>query len=157
LKALLDLIKNRAIRHGLTLDAGSPGMAIHEQTTKLSVKHMEEMASRQITTQGPKPYPKNVVLLIDECDFPLNADILDRKAAASVHDTLFKFYSSVMGGADMLRFVFLAGVTDFPFRRMFSGLNGVTEITMDPSYSTICGFTAEEIRSRLQAQFKADP
>ncbi|MDR1041340.1 MAG: ATP-binding protein [Deltaproteobacteria bacterium] len=144
---LLDVIKVRAIRHGLTLDAKSPGTAINELITKVSVKHMEHMASRQKNDMGPESDPKNVVLLIDECDFPLNANIRDPKALASINDTLYKFYSSVKGGADMLRFTFLAGITEFLFRRMFSGLNDDTEISLNPAYSTICGFTVEEIRS----------
>ncbi|MDR1086781.1 MAG: AAA family ATPase [Endomicrobium sp.] len=49
-----------------------------------------------------------------------------------------------------MRFVFLTGVSQFSELSIFSGLNNLNNITMNPKYASICGYTQEE----LECNFK---
>ncbi len=44
-----------------------------------------------------------------------------------------------------LRFVFLTGVTKFSKAGPLSGLNNLTDITLDPRFGALCGYTDEEL------------
>ncbi|MCL2823784.1 MAG: ATP-binding protein, partial [Polyangiaceae bacterium] len=46
-----------------------------------------------------------------------------------------------------LKFVFITGVTKFAHVSIFSGLNQLTNLTLNPHYADICGFTHEEVMS----------
>jgi len=49
----------------------------------------------------------------------------------------------VIKGADAhIRFAFLTGVSKFSKVSLFSGLNNLNDITVDPDYSALCGYTA---------------
>ena len=50
-------------------------------------------------------------------------------------------YSVVKDSDAHVRFSFLTGVSKFSKVSPFSGLNNVTDITLDPHYSAICGYT----------------
>ena len=44
-----------------------------------------------------------------------------------------------------VRFTFLTGVSKFSKVSLFSGLNNLTDITLDPRYSAICGYTDADL------------
>ena len=44
-----------------------------------------------------------------------------------------------------LRFVFLTGVSKFSKAGLFSGLNNLNDITLDPEFSAICGYTDHDL------------
>ncbi len=46
---------------------------------------------------------------------------------------------------EQLRFVFLTGVSKFSRAGLFSGLNNLRDITLDPRFGTLCGYTDEEL------------
>jgi Predicted AAA-ATPase/PD-(D/E)XK nuclease superfamily len=55
---------------------------------------------------------------------------------------------SVLKGADAdLRFVFLTGVSKFSKVSLFSGLNNLRDITIEPEYSAVCGYTDADLDS----------
>ncbi|MDR1313207.1 MAG: AAA family ATPase [Deltaproteobacteria bacterium] len=87
----------------------------------------------------------NVALLIDEYDFPLLCNINDQKKANEIRIQLHHFYSAIKGSSDFLRFIFVTGITKFSQASFFSSMNNVDDLTLDPRFSAICGFTLEEI------------
>ncbi|MDR1040381.1 MAG: AAA family ATPase [Deltaproteobacteria bacterium] len=89
----------------------------------------------------------NVVLLIDEYDFPLIGNLENPLKIEEMRKHLHSFYSAIKGCMEYLRFVFITGVTKFRQLSLFSALNNVEDITFNPEFSTICGFTREEIES----------
>ncbi|MDR1312640.1 MAG: AAA family ATPase [Deltaproteobacteria bacterium] len=93
--------------------------------------------------------PKNVVLLIDECDFPLLGNVDSTEKAVQIRDILHEFYSAIKDCDDMLRFTFITGVTKFSQLSIFSGMNNIRDISLDPKFSAICGFTEDEIVSNF--------
>jgi hypothetical protein len=44
-----------------------------------------------------------------------------------------------------IKFVFLTGVSKFSRVSIFSGLNNLEDITIDATYSSICGYTESEL------------
>ncbi|MDR1040379.1 MAG: AAA family ATPase [Deltaproteobacteria bacterium] len=89
----------------------------------------------------------NVVLLIDEYDFTLIDNLDNPLKIEEMRKHLHRFYSAIKGCADYLRFVFITGITKFRQLSLFSALNNVEDITFNPEFSAICGFTSEEIES----------
>ncbi|MDR1039693.1 MAG: AAA family ATPase [Deltaproteobacteria bacterium] len=89
---------------------------------------------------------RNVVLLIDEYDFPLLRHLRDPIKIEQMRSILYGLYSSIKGCSKFLRFVFITGITKFKHPSLFSALNNVMDITFDENFSTICGFTKDEIK-----------
>ena len=44
-----------------------------------------------------------------------------------------------------MRFTFLTGISKFSKVNLFSQLNNLTDITLDPAYSSICGYTEDDL------------
>jgi hypothetical protein len=88
---------------------------------------------------------ERVVVIIDEYDKPLLSTIDDRDIHKKMRDALKGFYGVLKSADEHLRFVFLTGVTKFSKVSIFSDLNNLTDISMDPSYCDICGITQEEL------------
>ena len=88
---------------------------------------------------------QRVVVLVDEYDKPI-LDALDTPAAARANrDLLRGFYAVIKDNDAHVRFVFLTGVSKFSKVSLFSGLNNLTDITLDPAYSSLCGYTDDDL------------
>ena len=88
---------------------------------------------------------KQVVVLVDEYDKPI-LDALDNPELAKANrDYLRGFYGVIKGSTKHVHFVFVTGVSMFSKVSLFSGLNNLKDISLDPRYATICGYTDEDI------------
>ncbi len=94
-----------------------------------------------------------VVILIDEYDKPI-IDHLGKGAAAleiaKANRDILKSFLGTLKGADVAshtRFVFIAGVSKFSRVSIFSDLNNLIDITMNPKYAGLLGYTQEELES----------
>ena len=84
-------------------------------------------------------------VLIDEYDRPI-LDALEMPAVARANrDYLRGFYSVVKDSGEHVRFALLTGVSKFSKVSLFSGLNNLTDITLDPRYSAVCGYTDADL------------
>ncbi len=88
---------------------------------------------------------RTVVVLIDEYDKPILDRIEDREKATAIREVLKDFYSVLKDSDPYLRFVFLTGVSKFSKVSLFSGLNNLQDITIDPRYSALCGYTDDDV------------
>ena len=86
-----------------------------------------------------------VVILIDEYDKPIIDHISNVLEAKKQRDILKSFYGIIKGLGEHLRAVFLTGVTKFSQTSVFSGLNNLDDITLDPKACTLLGYTNEEL------------
>jgi hypothetical protein len=91
---------------------------------------------------------KKVVILIDEYDKPIldNIHKEDKQIASDARDILRNFYSAIKSSDAYIKFVFLTGVSKFSKLNLFSGLNNIQDITIHKKYSTIAGYTHEDIK-----------
>ena len=88
---------------------------------------------------------QRVVVLIDEYDKPI-LDALDVPEVARANgDDLRGLYAVVKDSDAHIRFSFLTGVSKFSKVSLFSGLNNLTDITLDPRYSAICGYSDADL------------
>ena len=86
-----------------------------------------------------------VVLLVDEYDKPIIDNIGKLELAHEMRDQLRSFYSIIKATDEHLRFVMLTGVSKFTKVSIFSGLNNLEDISLDPNYGSICGYTEEDL------------
>ena len=88
---------------------------------------------------------QQAVVLVDEYDKPI-LDVIDRPdMAASNRDYLRGFYGIIKGSARDVRFVFVTGVSMFSRVSLFSGLNNLRNISLDPEFATVCGYTDTDL------------
>lgn len=88
---------------------------------------------------------ERVVVLVDEYDKPILDNLERPDVARTMRDGLRNFYSVIKGQDAHLRFVLLTGVSKFSKVSLFSGLNNLKNITLDPRYATLCGYTHAEL------------
>jgi len=86
-----------------------------------------------------------VVVLVDEYDKPILDNLSDPDTARAMRDGLRNLYSVIKDSDAHIRFAFLTGVSKFSKVSLFSGLNNLKDITVDPRYSAICGYTEADL------------
>ena len=97
-----------------------------------------------------KHYGRNVILLIDEYDVPL-----DKAFQAGYYDKMLSLLRNMLGNAlktnDALHFAVLTGCLRISKESIFTGLNNLNVMTVsDPYFCDSFGFTEEEVRELLQ-------
>lgn len=97
-----------------------------------------------------------VVVLIDEYDKPIIEYVEANKieTAIEIRTVLKQFYSVIKGSDAFLRFVFITGVSKFSRVSIFSDLNNLVDITLMANYSTLLGYTEEELRHYFSSYIK---
>ena len=88
---------------------------------------------------------RRVVMLVDEYDKPILDALHAPEVARANRDYLRGLYAVVKDCDADIRFSFITGVSKFSKVSLFSGLNNLTDITLDPHYSAICGYTEADL------------
>ena len=88
---------------------------------------------------------QRVVVLVDEYDKPILDAMRDEDVARANRDYLRGLYSVIKDCDAHVRFCFLTGVSKFSKVNLFSGLNNLVDITLEPSYSAVCGYTEGDL------------
>ncbi|MDR0355757.1 MAG: AAA family ATPase, partial [Deltaproteobacteria bacterium] len=99
---------------------------------------------KSLLTDLSDKYNRKVVVLVDEYDAPILDSLTNQALAEEIRTFLKRFYATLKSEAKQIRFVFLTGVSKFAQTSIFSGANQFTDISLDPDYSNICGFTHDE-------------
>ncbi|MGC8926503.1 MAG: AAA family ATPase, partial [Myxococcota bacterium] len=100
-----------------------------------------------LIVRAVEKYGERVVILIDEYDKPILDNIEDPEVAREMREELKNLYSVLKGADAYIKFVMLTGVSKFSKVSLFSGLNNLSDITLDERYATICGYTQSEFES----------
>jgi hypothetical protein len=129
-QALVKAIYKVAKKYHVTLTETSPGLSFLELIENLFEK-----------------YQKTVVVLIDEYDKPIIHYIeKDNVAQAETNrDILKAFYSILKDSGEFLRLTFITGVSKFSKVSIFSDLSQFSDLTLNPKFTTVCGFTETEL------------
>ena len=88
---------------------------------------------------------RRVAVLVDEYEKPVLDNLDTPETARAIRDYLFGFYATIKSSDADIHFTLLTGVHKFPLAGPFSGLNNLIDITLDPRYSAICGFTDSDL------------
>ena len=86
-----------------------------------------------------------VAVLVDEYDKPILDALEMPDVARANRDFLRGLYAAIKDCDAHVRFTFLTGVSKFSKVSLFSGLNNLTDITLEPEYSAICGYTETDL------------
>jgi len=95
---------------------------------------------------------QRVCVLVDEYDKPILDALRNPELARSNRDYLRGLYGMIKSCDDHIRFSFLTGVSKFSKVSLFSGLNNLRDITLNPAYSAICGYTDSDIDTVFAAE-----
>ena len=93
-----------------------------------------------------------VVVLVDEYDKPILDTLHDPRIAMANRDYLRSIYSVIKDCDAHVRFCFLTGVSKFSKVSVFSGLNNLIDITLDPAVSSICGYRERDLDEVFAAE-----
>jgi len=91
---------------------------------------------------------KKVVILVDEYDKPLLGH-LGLPAVTAIQTVLKQFYAVIKATESHQRFALITGVSKFTKVSIFSDLNNLTDLTMDPRTATLLGYTQDELEANF--------
>jgi hypothetical protein len=92
---------------------------------------------------------QRVVILVDEYDKPMLQTLENEKLQNTYRTILKSFYGALKSMDGCIRFALLTGVTKFSKVSVFSDLNNLRDLSMNETYSTLCGITDEEIDTQF--------
>lgn len=134
-QSLITTLRNEARRHALVLESEGVGFMFQELIEKLHIK------------TGRK-----VVVLVDEYDKPI-VDYLEELPIAHQNRQLLKsFYGILKPSDEHLEFVLLTGVSKFAKVSVFSDLNNLRDLTLNPQFSDLVGINQEELVLNFKAE-----
>ncbi|WP_286036376.1 AAA family ATPase, partial [Succinatimonas hippei] len=88
-----------------------------------------------------------LVLLIDEYDAPLTAVMGDKEEFEARRALFSEFFSTVKSRSSKFRFIFITGVTRYSNTSIFSAFNNIKDISFNPTYGAIVGYTQAELEN----------
>ena len=104
---------------------------------------------KDLIQKSYEKYNQQVVVLIDEYDKAI-LDNLDQMEVASENREIIKsLYTVLKGCEEYIKFAFLTGVSKFSRASIFSGLNMLQDISLNPTYGNICGYTQKDIETTI--------
>ncbi len=95
----------------------------------------------ELIEKACEKYHQKVVILIDEYDKPILDNIENIPEALVIRNGMRNFYTKIKENDEYLRFAFLTGVSKFAKVSIFSGLNNIEDISLNPDYGNVCGYT----------------
>jgi len=116
------------------------GVSVEGPSVQFQLKVLVETLSKQ----------NRVVVLVDEYDSAIINNLKDPELAEKNRDLLKGFFGTLKGLDRYLKFTFITGVSKFSQVSLFSGPNNLTDITMDPQYAGMMGYTEAEMRITFQ-------
>ena len=118
---------------------------LEEETGVKSRYDTASMRFRHLIQRLHRQSGQRVAVLIDEYDKPI-LDALDTPEAARANrDFLRGLYAVIKDSDAHVRFTFITGVSKFSKVSLFSGLNNLKDITLDPRYSALCGYAEADL------------
>ncbi|MFN4152109.1 MAG: AAA family ATPase, partial [Candidatus Sericytochromatia bacterium] len=134
--SLLNELKNIGLRYKINLK--------EDKDYKLAFRELLEELSKI----------NKVVILIDEYDKPIVEYIDDSEIRDNMRSIIKDFYIVLKESDKYIQFAFLTGVSKFSKISVFSGLNNLTDLTMDKNYSTMLGYTQDELEYYFEDRIK---
>ena len=122
-----DVIEDFSKLHGIAIEGSSYLSKLNRLIASLSKKN-------------------RVVVLVDEYDSAIINNLKDPELAEKNRDLLKGFFGTLKGLDEYLKFTFVTGVSKFSQVSLFSGPNNLKDITMDPRYAGMMGYTEEELK-----------
>ena len=97
---------------------------------------------------------KQVVVIIDEYDAPLLDKLHETELLDAFRNVMQEFYVQLKANEPMIKFCFITGITKFSQLSIFSTINNLRNVSMEPAFSAICGITLEEVETVLEPEIR---
>jgi len=107
------------------------------------------MCFAELIEEAYKKHNKKVVILIDEYDKPILDNLDQMEVAKECREILKRLYSQLKDNDRYIKFAFLTGVSKFSRASIFSGLNMLTDISLNPRFGNICGYTQNDVETKF--------
>ena len=98
---------------------------------------------------------KKIVVLIDEYDEPVAKFLDDIETLNKVRSVLHDFYEKLKVNSGSIRFLLMTGVTKLTKLSVFSGMNHLSDLSMDRRFATLLGYTPDELDGQLRENVEA--
>ena len=139
--------------------SGAKHMPVHEVRNELTriIREYEKLYGRDEmeTTPGMRfaglvnrAYEQTgcqVSVIIDEYDAPLLDVLHEDEQLKQMREVMQEFYQRLKQLEPKIKFCFITGITKFSQLSIFSTINNLMNVTMDPRFSAICGITENEL------------
>ena len=93
---------------------------------------------------------KQIVVIIDEYDAPLLEVLHEEKNLSAMRKVMQELYQPLKANEGIIRFCFITGITKFSQLSIFSTINNLTNVTLDPKFANICGITEKELVTEMK-------
>lgn len=127
-----------SIEDTLNFCADERGLSLRGRTLS---SRFQELINALYKNSGP------VAVLIDEYDKPILDNIGNPAKAEEMREVLKSFYTVLKSCDEYLRFLMLTGISKFSKLSVFSAMNNLRDISMNPQWGTLLGYTQEELES----------
>lgn len=122
----------------------------HADFYKVELKSKIEAGKlKDLIIQLNEKYQQKVVVLVDEYDKPILDNIDNLPKALEIREELKNFYGTLKDLDEYLEFVLITGVSKFSKVSLFSGLNNLEDLSLDPSFGDLCGYTEQEVKDNF--------
>ena len=139
-----DIPLKEAIIGALNKIAAENGVAISDKDCGQSFNELIKELSKS----------EKVVILIDEYDKPIIDYMTQIDTAIAHRDILKNFYSVLKPNDEHIEFLFITGVSKFSKVSIFSDLNHLHDISMHEKYTTLTGYTLEELNTYFKEEIE---
>ena len=93
---------------------------------------------------------QQVAVIIDEYDAPLLDVLHEAEMLDGMRKVMQEFYQPLKANEQYIKFCFITGITKFSQLSIFSTINNLTNVTLDPVFASICGITETELTTVLK-------
>ena len=93
---------------------------------------------------------RQVVVIIDEYDAPLLEVLHEDETLNAKRMVMQEFYQPLKANEALIKFCFITGITKFSQLSIFSTINNLMNVTMNPRFSDICGITENELVTAMK-------
>ncbi len=93
---------------------------------------------------------KQVAVFIDEYDAPLLDRLHEGEDLQKIREVMQEFYVPLKANERYIKFCFITGITKFSQLSIFSTINNLLNVTLDPRFAAISGITEQELTTTLR-------
>ena len=122
----------------------------YEEEYGLSPKGSSNLRFENIILAAHQKTGKRVVILVDEYDTVMLHNLGEPAKERTVRERFSGLFTLVKALDDHLQFVFITGISKFSQMGIFSRLNNLQNISMQPAFDTLCGISEEELITQMR-------
>jgi hypothetical protein len=100
-------------------------------------------------------HKSEVVILIDEYDFPVIGLLEEPDKADAVRKILREYYLKLKSKENFIFFIFVTGISKYVRGGLYSAFNSPTDISLEQEYGAITGFTQDELEHYYDSEIEA--